>query len=78
LSDLFSRHENKPKNEDAAMRIIDAEPQIIADLKDEGELITSKRTPTFEVTAVRHPTLGKLVIVARQDGSGGVVVETEE
>jgi hypothetical protein len=63
--------------EGAAMRIFDAEPQLIIDFKEESELITSKQTPTFNVVAARHPTLGKVVIVERRDGSG-VIVETEE
>jgi hypothetical protein len=58
------------------MRMFDAEPQVVADLKDEGDVIASKETPTFKVVAVRHPTLGKVVIVERKDG-GGVIVETE-
>jgi hypothetical protein len=58
------------------MRMFDAEPQVVADLKDEGDVIAAKETPTFKVVAVRHPTLGKVVIVERKDG-GGVIVETE-
>jgi hypothetical protein len=58
------------------MRMFDAEPQVIADIKDEGEVITSKETPTFKVVAVRHPTLGRVLIVERKDG-GGVIVETD-
>ncbi|MEJ2386285.1 MAG: hypothetical protein P8Y27_02890 [Chromatiaceae bacterium] len=58
------------------MKMFDAEPQVLADIKDEGEMIASKETPTFKVVAVRHPTLGKVLIVERKDG-GGVIVETE-
>jgi hypothetical protein len=56
--------------------MFDAEPQVIADIKDEGDVITSKETPTFKVVAVRHPTLGRVLIVERKDG-GGVIVETD-
>jgi hypothetical protein len=59
------------------MRIFEAEAQVIADFKDESALIASKETPMFTVVAVRHPTLGKAVIVERKDGSG-VIVETEQ
>ena len=59
------------------MRIFDAEPQIVSDLRDEGELISEKQYPDFKVYAVRHPTLGKVVIIEGRDG-GGSIVETEE
>ena len=59
------------------MRIFDAEPQIVQDMRDEGELICDKQHKDFTVYAVRHPTLGKLVIVEGRDGSG-MIVETEE
>jgi len=59
------------------MRLFDAEPSIIQDLKDESDLLTEKSGATFTVVTARHPTLGKLVIVVGKDGSG-VVVETDE
>jgi hypothetical protein len=59
------------------MRMFDAEPQIIQDLRDEGDVIAEKERPDFKVYAVRHPTLGKVVIVQGADGSGWIV-ETEE
>lgn len=59
------------------MRIFDAAPQIVSDLRDEGKLISEKQYPDFKISAVRHPTLGKVVIVEAQDGSGAIV-ETEE
>jgi hypothetical protein len=59
------------------MRSFDAEPEIVRDMRDEGEIITEKRHRDFKVCAVRHPTLGKVVIVEGRDGSG-VIVETEE
>jgi hypothetical protein len=59
------------------MRIFDAEPTLVQDLKDEGTVAVSKETNRFRVTAVRHPTLGKIVIVEAPDGQG-VVVETDE
>jgi hypothetical protein len=66
----------REQKEGAVVRIFDAEPQVIEDFKYESEPITAKETPTFKVFAVRHPTLGKVVIVERKDGSG-VIVETE-
>jgi hypothetical protein len=59
------------------MRAFDAEPEIVRDLRDEGDIITEKRHRDFRVSAVRHPTLGKVVVVEGRDGSG-VIVETEE
>jgi hypothetical protein len=60
-----------------SMRIIDAEAQVITDLKDEGRIVSEKQYPSFKITAVRHPTLGKLVLI--EDGAGnGAMVEAEE
>jgi len=59
------------------MRIFDAEPQIVSDLRDEGDLISEKQHRDFKVSAVRHPTLGKVIIIEGRDGSGAIV-ETEE
>jgi hypothetical protein len=59
------------------MRIIDAEAQVIADLKDEGRVVAEKQYPTFQVTTVRHPTLGKLILIEGSDGKGAMV-EAEE
>ena len=59
------------------MRIIDAEAQVIADLKDEGRVVAERQYPTFQLTTVRHPTLGKLILVEGSDGKGAMV-EAEE
>ena len=59
------------------MRLFDAVPQIIEDLMDECEVVSSKEHPAFKVTAARHPTLGKMVNVESKDGDG-IIVETEE
>jgi len=59
------------------MRIFEAESQTVSDLCEEGALVVKQGHADFTVYAVRHPTLGKLVIVEAQDGSG-LVVETEE
>lgn len=59
------------------MRVFDAEQTLIEDLKQEGKVIVTKEAEAFTITAVRHPTLGKLVIVQKPNG-GGVVVEAEE
>ena len=40
-------------------------------------LIGEKRHAAFTVVTARHPTLGKLVIIAGPDGTG-VVVEADE
>ena len=59
------------------MRLFDAVPAIIADLKDESQILSEKTAPTFEVAVARHPTLGRLVIVTAHEGSG-VVIEVDE
>jgi len=59
------------------MRIFEAEARLIQDLEDETEIIAEREHQGLRVVAARHPTLGKLVIVATADG-GGLIVETEE
>jgi hypothetical protein len=59
------------------MRMFDAESRMMAELKEEGRVVSEKQYPSFRVTAVRHPTLGKLVLVEDKDGNGAVV-ESEE
>ncbi|MBP9602969.1 MAG: hypothetical protein KBE53_02660 [Chromatiaceae bacterium] len=46
-------------------------------MREESEIVTAQAHQDFNVWAVRHPTLGKLVIIEGRDGSG-VIVETEE
>jgi hypothetical protein len=59
------------------MRMLEAEPALIADLKDESEVIGEKRLAAFTLVTARHPTLGKLVIIIGPDGSGAVVEADE-
>lgn len=59
------------------MRIIDTEARVIAALKDEGRTVGEKQYPAFKVTAVRHPTLGKLILIEDKTGNGAMV-EAEE
>ncbi|WP_089729962.1 hypothetical protein [Candidatus Thiosymbion oneisti] len=59
------------------MRLFDAGPQIVQDLKDESEVIAVKEHSRFKVSAVRHPTMGKVVIVEAKHGEG-IIVEMEE
>ncbi len=59
------------------MRLLEAEATLIADLNDESELIAELVLPDFTLTTRRHPTLGRLVIVTRADGSGAVVEADE-
>lgn len=59
------------------MQMLDAERQMITDLKDEGRIMQQRQFEAFLVTTVRHPTLGKLVLVEGTDGAG-VVVELED
>ncbi len=59
------------------MRIIDAEEQVLADLKEEGRVVAERPYLGFTVITVRHPTLGKLVLVQGPDGSGAMVEADE-
>ena len=59
------------------MRLFDAVPEMVRDLLDESEIISAKEHSAFKVSAARHPTLGKLVVVESKEGDG-IVVETEE
>jgi hypothetical protein len=59
------------------MRIIDAEAQVLNDLKDEGRVVAEQTYGDFTVITVRHPTLGKLVLVRGRDGSGAMVEADE-
>ena len=59
------------------MRVFDAEAQILQDLRDEGDVVTKGEHADFTVYAVRHPTLGKVVVVEARDGSG-MIVEIDE
>lgn len=59
------------------MRMFDANPPVLRDLKEESEILSEKEADGFAVVTARHPTLGKLVIITGDNGSG-VVVETEE
>jgi hypothetical protein len=59
------------------MRLLEAEAALIADLKDESEVIGEMRLSAFTVITARHPTLGKLVIVVGPDGTGAVVEANE-
>lgn len=59
------------------MRMLDAEPDIIKDLKEESDLIGQSTVSGVTVFTARHPTLGKLVLVKAPDGRG-IVVEVDE
>lgn len=58
------------------MRIVAAEPQLINDLVDEIEVLARDEQTSFNVYAGRHPTLGKMVVIEGEDGTG-VVVELD-
>jgi len=59
------------------MRLFEAGPQIIRDIKDESEVVAVKKYSTFKVSTARHPTMGKVVIVEAKHGDG-IIVEMEE
>jgi len=63
--------------EEDLMHLFDAEASLIEDLKGEGELVAERQGEDFSVCVLRHPTLGKLVLVAGPSGAG-VVVEADE
>ena len=55
------------------MRLIEAEPAIIRDLMEESDLVGEKSLSGTSIFLVRHPTLGKLVLIKAADGQGMVV-----
>jgi len=59
------------------MRIIDTEVRTILELKAEGRIVAEKQYPAFKVTTLRHPTLGKLILIEDNNGNGALV-EAEE
>jgi hypothetical protein len=59
------------------MRIIDTEARVILELKAEGRIVAEKQYPVFKITTVRHPTLGKLILIEDNNGNGAMV-EAEE
>lgn len=59
------------------MRMFDAESTVMDDLIDESEVLGERPGHRFTVVTARHPTLGKLVLIKADDGTG-VVVEAEE
>jgi len=59
------------------MRMFDAESKVLGDLRDESEVLDQRQGNGYKVTTARHPTLGKLVLIEADDGTG-IVVETEE
>lgn len=58
------------------MKIVEAEPQLVADMLDEMEVVTSREQGRYKVYAGHHPTLGRLVVIA-VPGEQGTIVEME-
>ncbi|AHF04485.1 hypothetical protein MARPU_11995 [Marichromatium purpuratum 984] len=56
------------------MRLFEAEPALVADLRGECELVETRTRAGVEVLTLRHPTLGRLVLVITPEG-GGIVAE---
>lgn len=59
------------------MRLVDGESKLVDDLLDESEVLLQRTLDGVTVFAMRHPTLGKMVIVRTTDGPG-LVVEVDE
>jgi len=58
------------------MRLFEAEPQIIQDIKGESEVVAMKEHPAFKISVARHPTIGKVVTVEGKHGDG-IIVEVD-
>jgi hypothetical protein len=58
------------------MRIIDAESQLVSDILDEMEVVDSHKREEMTVYIGHHGTLGRMVVIKTEDGSG-VVVEMD-
>ena len=55
------------------MKIIAAESQLLKDVEEEMEIITSHKTKIRDIYAGCHPTLGRIVLIIDKDKSGAIV-----
>jgi hypothetical protein len=74
LCSRFVNHDNLKRG--VPMRIIDAEPQLVSDILDEMEEVDSHKREAMTVYIGHHRTLGRMVVIKTEDGSG-VVVEMD-
>ena len=58
------------------MRIIDAEPQLLAEILEEMAVINTHPKKRYTVYTGRHPELGRMIIIESRDGSA--IIEIDE
>jgi hypothetical protein len=59
-----------------AMRIIEAEPQLVADIVEEMEVSESMDRGSYVVYVGYHKTLGRIVVVSGPAGEGTIIEMT--
>jgi hypothetical protein len=62
------------QQEDVAMRIVEAEPQLVRDIIDEMEVAESQDRGAYVVYVGYHKTLGRIVVISGP-GEHGTIVE---
>ncbi len=55
------------------MRIVDAEPQLVAEILEEMEVTESHKKKAFIVHIGHHPSLGRMVVIEAKDGQSAIV-----
>lgn len=58
------------------MRIIDAAPELVADILEEMEVSDSIEKTSFTVRIGHHPTMGRIVIILGRDEETAIVQMT--
>ena len=73
----FYDRETEQTTENAKMRLVDVESQLVKDFIDEIEVIATKDNASMAVYVGRHPTLGKVVVIENKEGDS-FLVEVDE
>jgi hypothetical protein len=73
----FYDRETEQTTENAKMRLVDVESQLVKDFIDEIEVIATKDNASMAVYVGRHPTLGKVVVIENKEGDS-FIVEVDE
>jgi hypothetical protein len=58
------------------MRIIDAAPELVADILQEMQVSDSRKKSSYLVQVGLHPTLGRIVVISTPKGDATIVEMT--
>jgi hypothetical protein len=58
------------------MKIIDAAPELVADILEEMEVSESKEKASFIVRVGHHPTMGRIVVISGARDEAAIVQMT--